>query len=732
MYKKYLPALTIFLGSFLIFGVQPMLGRTLLPAFGGTAAVWMVCLAAFQMLLLAGYFYAHKVSVEEGKSFKLKAKMHILLLGLAVVWVVGVAAARPWLMAHIGGGAYPALEVLLCVLAFVGLPYVLLSANSTLIQAWIAAEVGVRREEGGGKSDGADRSDVYGLYAVSNAGSLLGLLCYPFLVEPFLSLNAQWYGFAGCLGLYGVLLAILAKGLEPQNPQKAQNEEINNKAESDSCGSCHSDAKEIGAHALLWLALPATSTFLLNAVTAHLSTDVTPIPLLWVALLAAFLVSYIIGFSKIGEKGVLVWCVAAMIPLLFCAYALGLRGGQGFLSNLIAGLLLVLLGSTFLHSWLYRVRPGAQFLTRYYLCLAMGGALGGLLSGLVAPLVFNRILEYPLALLFLVLTGAFYVRNHVSKEFQWLETGAYLLVIGTFYFTITGVMKQAPGEKALSFQRNFYGCLRVSAMEAKSGFGDSIPGHQINHGNTTHGLQFLPHYLRDKPTTYYGALGGGFALLSHPSYTNETPMRVGLIGLGAGTMACWGRTNDTYRFFEINPKVVAIAQNTNYFTYLADSKATVSIGLGDARALLTAETNRYDVLVIDAYSGDAIPLHLATKEAFQLYLDRLNPGGILAVHISNWHIDLNPLCKAVAREWGLKLTGVISPPQGLCTAANWVFIADRELSTKGMGVRETDWSQVRDMPLPTDARGSLIGLVRYGHRPPEKAVEIEVGSVLMR
>ena len=294
-------------------------------------------------------------------------------------------------------------------------------------------------------------------------------------------------------------------------------------------------------------------------------------------------------------------------------------------------------------------------------------------------------------------------------------------------------------------------------------------------------------------------------------------MRVGVIGLGAGTMACWGRTNDTYRFFEINPKVVDIASNTNYFTYLADSKATVSIGLGDARALLTAETNRYDVLVIDAYSGDAIPLHLATKEAFRLYLDRLNPGGILAVHISNWHIDLNPLCKAVAREqWGgdqlsvisdqsgeslsldagrktqdsgqdartlppeggtpnncplplptatsfpyscgsrhsdakektnntesvsfssrlsdakesLKLTGVISPPQGLCSAAKWVFICDRDLPTKGLSVRETDWSQVRDIALPTDARGSLIGLVRYGHRPPEKAVEIKVGAAL--
>jgi bacterioferritin-associated ferredoxin len=786
-----LPALTMFLGSFLIFGVQPMLGRTLLPAFGGTAAVWVVCLASFQLLLLVGYFYAHCVGKVKSEKRKVKSgALHIALLGLAVVWVVGFAMGRPWLMAHIGGGAYPALEVLLCVLAFVGLPYVLLSANSTLIQAWVSQGLEPQTESLNYKSKitNLKSDDVYHLYAISNAGSLVGLLCYPFLVEPFLSLDAQWYGFAGVLAVYAGLLAILARRLEPQNPQKTQNKEdiqhptlniehrTSNKeiAESDSCGSCHSDAKEIGAHVLLWLALPATSTFLLNAVTAHLSTDVTPIPLLWVALLAAFLVSYIIGFSKAGEKGVLVWCVVAMIPLAFCAYATGLKGGQGFLMNLIPGLLLVLLGSTFLHSWLYKLRPAQQALTRYYLCLAAGGAIGGLLSGILLPLMTNRILEYPLILIILSFWTLYFVYKNCPVDFQWLKIASQLVVCAVVLYSFKGYFTEEPGVKeVVSRARNFYGCLRVSVTEAKTQFNDIIPGMQLNHGDTMHGLQFKPHYLRDKPTSYYGPLGGGFALLSHPSYTNDTPMRVGLIGLGAGTMACWGRTNDTYRFFEINPKVVDIASNTNYFTYLADSKATVSIGLGDARALIAAETNRYDVLVIDAYSGDAIPFHLATKEAFRLYLDRLNPGGILAVHISNWHIDLNPLCKAVAKEqWqsavavgseeeksskveekqptsyscgscysdakrngyssGLKLTGVISAPQGLCTAANWVFISDHELPVKGLAIRETDWTQVRDMVLPTDERGSLISLVRYGHRPPEKTLEIDVGSVLGR
>jgi hypothetical protein len=869
MINNKLPSLTIFLGSFLIFGVQPMLGRTLLPGFGGTAAVWTTCLATYQVLLLVGYWYAHRMSKgkcanarmlecgngkcsnatnagmrecstsnEDNKaccsvsgnhsanaeSVSGNKAMHIVLLALAVAWVAGFAYGRPWLMAHIGNGAYPALEVLLCVLAFAGLPYVLLSANSTLIQAWVAGGGEVLKFEsskvlkwesdqsdGEGSGQGAARSesvalpsegtnaltnyrtnepssDVYHLYAVSNAGSLLGLLCYPFLVEPFLSLDAQWYGFAGALAVYAGLLGWVAKGLGGMREcSNARMRECGNEKCADAgkveCANGEGNehptsafamptadrsniplrqgyggqverptSKEYGeerltlnaqrstsneeiikdirafAHsrirAFLWLALPATSTFLLNAVTAHLSTDVTPIPLLWVALLAAFLVSYIIGFSKIGEKGVLIWCVVAMVPLLFCAYAMSMKGGRGFLFNLIPGILLVLLGSTFLHSWLYRIRPEARLLTRFYLCIAAGGAIGGLLSGIVAPLVFNRVMEYPLALGALALFFAFYAWKNTPKEFRWVETSLFIAMVAVFYFIIIGVSKEEPGVKVIQRQRNFYGCLRVSNVEAKNSFGDPIPGRQLNHGHTMHGIQFQPHYLREKPTSYYGPMGGGFAVISHPAYTNDAPMSVGLIGLGAGTMACWGRTNDTYRFFEINPKVVNIAWNTNYFTYLSDCKAKVTIALGDARRVMTAETNRYDVLIIDAYSGDAIPFHLATKEAFRLYLDRLKPGGILAVHISNWHIDLNPLCKAVAKEFGLQLTGVISQPQGLCSAANWVFIGDRPLPVQGLPVRETDWAQVRDIALPTDACGSLINLVRYGHRPPEKALEI--------
>jgi hypothetical protein len=647
-------------------------------------------------------------------------------------------------MAHIGNGAYPALEVLLCVLAFAGLPYVLLSANSTLIQAWVSRREGVgRREEGSEEHPMSHvprpKSDVYRLYAVSNAGSLLGLLCYPFLVEPFLSLNAQWYGFAGCLAVYAGLLAMLARriallpycviALLKESQQSGDEGQLAVAVGSGQLAGSNKEKtqdnnaiRQSGNKAmLLWLLLPATSTFLLNAVTAHLSTDVTPIPLLWVALLAAFLVSYIIGFSKIGEKGVLAWCILGINPLVYCAYAMVWKGGSGFVFNLFPGILLMLFGCTFLHGWLYSIRPEARLLTRFYLCLAAGGAIGGLLSGIVAPLVFTRVIEYPLALVTLALLSASYAWRKTATGYRWAGIAVQVVALMTIGYVCERLCNENSGRTVLMRARNFYGCLTVCSKETYSEIDDLVLVHRLQHGQTLHGEQFQSEELRDAPTTYYGALGGGLAVLSHPSYTNGTPMRVGLIGLGAGTMACWGRTNDTYRFFEINPQVEDVAWNTNYFTYLSDSRAAISIALGDARRVMTAETNRYDVLVIDAYSGDAIPFHLATKEAFRLYLDRLNPGGILAVHISNWHIDLSPLCKAVAKEWGLELTGVISEEADLCFDASWVFICDRPiLVEKGDLVREIDWAKVRDIALPTDACGSLINLIHYKSRAPEK------------
>ncbi|MFA7175549.1 MAG: hypothetical protein WC340_19395, partial [Kiritimatiellia bacterium] len=295
-----LTLLAIFFGSFLLFGVQPMLGRTLLPSFGGTAAVWTVCLAAYQILLLAGYGYAHFIST---KSAKTQRGMHIILLAVSAIWTTIFAATRILFKHRLGNLGHPSLEVLLCVMFFAGLPYVLLSANSTLIQSWLSKS---------GSHSFKGRS-IYKLYAVSNAGSLLGLLIYPFLIEPFLSLSAQWYGFTACLLAYTLFMGLLAKATLPKHDTHEAAEQA---------PPVHHEAKlpAVLTKPWLWFVLPGISTFLLNAVTTHLTNDITPVPLLWVLLLAAFLLSYVAGFSNIGEKGLIGWTILAALVLTASAF----------------------------------------------------------------------------------------------------------------------------------------------------------------------------------------------------------------------------------------------------------------------------------------------------------------------------------------------------------------------------------------------------------------------------
>lgn len=700
--KPTLPAMTIFCGSFLLFCMQPLVGRTLLPGFGGSAAVWTVCLVTYQLLLLAGYYYAHRLECGRRSGGTGAGRLHLALLVAAVVWVALFGRLRPLLGGWVGRGAYPAWEVLLCALGIAGLPYVLFSANSTLVQAWLS----------GGPEDGATtgRSKVYGLYAVSNAGSLCGLLSYPLLVEPALSLDQQWYGFAGGLALYAALLFRLMRRFAGAAGARAAEE--------------RADAGAGGGISPYWLLLPAVSTFLLNAVTTHLCNEVIPIPLLWAVLLALFLLSYIIGFSAFGQRACVFLALATALVLFGSASAARLGGAAGYLPNLASGLLLLLVGCSFLHSWLYSLRPDPARLTTFYLCLALGGAAGGVLAGVAAPLAFPAVYEYPLGLA--VLLGLVVARLGGERP-AWLKgPAAVARVVCVVALVVLARGVVIKNSQTLWRARNFYGCLTVRQETSRSRFGDPIPYHTLSHGETLHGLQFQPHYIRNRATTYYGPYGGGFALLNHPAYREGRPLSVGVVGLGVGTLACWGRTNDTFRFFEINPQVVEAASNTNLFSYLSDSDARVTLALGDARKTLASETNTYDVLVIDAYSGDAVPIHLATREAFQLYFSRLNTNGILALHISNWHIDLHPLCKAVGEAHQIPYYGVNSAPAGTWDGASWVFLTHLPLLMRGQEFRETDWAQVRTIRLPEDDKGSLMKLVRYRFKPPSKPIEIDL------
>ncbi len=712
--------LALFFGSFLLFGIQPMLGRALLPSFGGSAAVWTVCLAAYQVLLLFGYGYAHLLA---GRSARTQRRLHIALLGVAVLWTLAFAALRLTLRSRLGDFPVPSLEVLGCVLVFAGLPYVLLSANSTLIQAWLArathAQGGVVESE----SERHASRAVYKLYAVSNLGSLLGLLVYPFILEPFVSLNAQWYGFAACLLIYTILLAVVARNTQSPGGEVHGSRFSGCEGEPSDLRPPTSDLPAALTRPWLWFALPALSTFLLNAVTAHLSTDVTPVPMMWVLLLTAFLLSYVIGFSKAGEGGLIVWAIVAVLVLAAAAGVSGMTGGGGFLPNLICGVLTVLLGCTFLHAWLYRVRPHAAQLTHFYLGIAAGGAAGGVCASLVAPVLFSRVWEYPLGLIGLCAACAWLIRTWDHAELKGLNRFLLGVAAVTVLWTVNAALKSSAN--VVLRQRNFYGCLRVERERRESSLGESVVLASLIHGETLHGLQAQDRFNRRKPTTYFAEGGGGLSFTSHPKYADHTqPMNVGIIGLGAGTLACYGRTNDLYRFIEINPQVIAIASDTNYFSFVADCAARVDLVQADARKQLekerAAQAPLYDVLVVDAYSGDSVPSHLATREAFQLYVDRLAPDGILAIHISNWNIDLAPLCKAAAADFNLQLSGVISPQTPLATVAHWVFLTHAPLPIGHDGCRRIDWAQVLNVRLPTDERGSLLSLIRFGIVPPSR------------
>ncbi|MEI7901257.1 MAG: fused MFS/spermidine synthase [bacterium] len=620
---------------------------------------------------------------------------HLTLLGIAVAWAFLVAALRLPLKGLFGDFSAPSLEVIFCVLVFVGLPYVLLAAGSTWVQAWVAAGAGVPER-------GEARRGVYRLYAVSNLGSLLGLLAYPFVLEPFVPLTAQWYGFAVGLAGYTALVWMTGKPHSVIDNSVAR-ERPNFRA------------------SFQWFLLPAVSACLLNAVIAHLFTDVTPMPLIWVGMLAAFLLSYVVGFSRFGENRRGAWCGLSALALVGAAVTNGLWGAGSFYPNVAAAVALIFCVGVLLHGWLYAERPDTLHLTRFYLMIAAGGAAGGLLASIAAPWVFNRVLEYPLILLVCALLVAWRVPKPAfvvrSRRGVWV----YMACCGTAWLALASVTARHSQARVMFRARNFYGSLAVTQTMEAFGTQGMFPVYYLWCGQTTHGIQVRAPFYKGRGTAYYGQTGGGIALFAHPNYPAGRSMKVGVVGLGAGTLACYGRSCDLYRFYEINPQVIQVATDPRLFTYLPDAQTPIDLVPGDARRMLEKERAAgdplYDVLVIDAYSGDAVPYHLATLEAFRLYFERLAPGGILAVHVSNWHIDLLPLCKAVALELGVCPYGVVGVEEDSVTSsAIWVFMTRQPMDYRYPGksqVREVVWSQIRNVNTPTDEKGSLISLLRF-------------------
>jgi len=610
-------AVTIFLSAFLLFQVQPLIAKVILPWFGGSAAVWTICMLFFQVLLLAGYVYSHAYV-----RLRIPARRHIHIALLAVAAAtLPLAASTAWKPA---GGEDPTWRILGLLATSVGLPYFVLSTTGPLVQAWYA-----RSHEG---------AAPYRLFALSNLGSMLALLSYPLAVEPLLTLGHQAAVWSMGFLVFALLCAALAwrsGGAEAQRPAQADT----------------ADKPGPGLQAL-WAGLACCASVLLLAFTGYMTLNIAAIPFLWVLPLALYLLSFVLCFEASG------WYRRWLfLPLL----AAGLAGVCVTLtrSNPSIWTLIPLYSATLFtacmvcHGELARSKPHPQHLTGFYLMLALGGAAGGVLVGLVAPNVFEDLYELPIGMLALCVlviaallhdrTSVLHGRWNIAARIVFLALTAALAV--ALYRTYA---ENSTNTRVTS--RNFYGVLNVR----DSGEGPDAM-RALSHGTIIHGKQFLEPDRRDWPTSYYGRASGiGLALLDAREHA---PLRVGVVGLGAGTLAAYGMAGDVFRFYDINSDVVGLARSE--FTFLKDSPAKVEVALGDARLSLEREpAQNFDVLALDAFSSDAIPVHLLTVEAFKTYLRHMKPGGILAVHISNRYLDLVPVVQQAALHLSLEVRQV--------------------------------------------------------------------------
>jgi spermidine synthase len=712
-------AVTILLGAFLLFQIEPLMGKYVLPWFGGAPAVWSTCLVFFQIVLLAGYLYAHGLAA--GMSPRTARALHATLLVLSVS--VLAALALSWGSPILPGASWkprdpgePIGRILLLLAASVGLPFLLLSSTSPLVQAWAA------RTHPGAR--------VYRFYALSNFGSVLALITYPTLVERFLPLRFQAWIWTGTYAIFAAAsLAWLFRLPVPQFPSLP----VTGSSPVPVQFTIHNSQFAT----LFWFSLSAAGSMLLMAATNQICQEVASIPFLWVLPLCLYLLTFILCFHS--ER---LYNRAVFGPLLVAALGwAAVTLYKGFpvpVRTQIAAYSAALFAACMVcHGELARSKPAPSRLTSFYLTVAAGGAAGGIFVALLAPLLFRGFWEFHLAL---VLAGALAILALVHDETSWLSTGrpwpAFLVLLSCaatlygardpdlfssatarglslrfFLSSTSGLLALGAGVagvalilrlrlltargrpflagaclagaltfvamlllaeiqsslvSAVATSRNFYGVLTIERLAP--GIPDS-ERLELRHGRIVHGFQYTASDKRRIPTTYYTETSGiGLALEHHP-LRDVGPLRVGVVGLGVGTLASYGRAGDSYRFYDINPAVIELSTApARLFSYLADSKARVEIVPGDARLSLEREISsgspRDDILAVDAFTSDAIPVHLLTKEAIGVFLTRLAPGGILALHISNRQLDLQPVVRSAAAALSLPLCMVDRSSQG--------------------------------------------------------------------
>jgi hypothetical protein len=731
-------AFTLLVSAALLFVVQPMIARMVLPLLGGSPAVWNTCMVFFQAALLAGYAYAHASTAWLGVRRQVVLHAGLLLLPL---FCLPLGVSREWVQS-LPAGTDPGLWLLWLLLATVGPPFAVVSATAPLLQRWFS------------RTGHHTAGDPYFLYGASNVGSMLALLGYPLVVEPKLRLARQSEVWA--VG-YGVLVVlILACAAVVWRTSQAFPESSDHRTDPS-----RSDRPGIGQW-FRWVALAFVPSSLMLGVTMYLTTDLASIPLLWIIPLALYLLTFILVFAR---RQVLphAWMVRAL-PVTVLALALAMCLQLTELVFIPLHLLTFFVVAMVCHGELVRHRPPARFLTAFYLAMSIGGVLGGIFNALLAPVLFDWVAEYPLMLVLACLAcpvaGPIARRpRDLALDFVVpLALGIVIAVLVPMVLPITDSQRSSVGLKltfgvaaliCFSFkdrpvrfalgigavllasqvavnvygpvmyrERNFFGVLRVT-QEARGSY------RRLFQGNTVHGQQSLDPARRRDPLTYYhrtGPIGQVFeAFAARPARPD-----VAVVGLGAGTLACYATPEQRWTFYEIDPAVERIARNPRYFTYLEDSLAqSCNVILGDARLRLReAPRSGYGLIVLDAFSSDAIPVHLLTREALQLYRDKLADGGLIACHISSRYIDLAPVLGALARDAGLvarvRFDLALSPEQigeGKL-ASTWVAIAARDTDL-GALAKDPRWEVLRSSPdeaVWTDDFSNVIEHLMIGRR----------------
>jgi hypothetical protein len=621
-------ALTIVVSAFLLFQVQPVIAKIILPWFGGSAAVWTTCLLFFQMALLLGYLYSHAVI----RYLKPRAQMllHAGLL-LASVTVLPIYPNVSWKPV---GATEPTMQILGLLAVTVGLPYFLLSTTGPLLQAWYA-----RRFQG---------AMPYRLYALSNAGSMFALLSYPVLFEPAFTTHQQSSMWSWGFGVF-VALCTLAAFMSNQVGQALP--PANHVPDQELAGGPRGyPACPTRKTYWMWLLLPAVASVLLLAITNHLSQNVATIPFLWVLPLSIYLLSFILCFEGEGWYRRNPYLQLLAVALGSMAYAVSTDTTSNVPIKIMVPLFSMGLFTCCMvcHGELARLKPDPKYLTHFYLMMSAGGALGGLLVGFAAPHLLNALYEMPVSLVVCAALVSYVLRQDV--ELKWIRRWPGVVVTGVLTLALAGyvgwqVKQMVAGSRVLV--RNFYGGLKVRDSGDKGSLEET---RTLTHGTINHGEEYLHLARRDWPTTYYGP-NTGIGLAIREKQKAGT-VRIGVIGLGTGTTAAYGRLGDYIRYYEINPLVLVLAKKE--FFFLADCKAKLDVAMGDARLTLEEELKdghpqNFDVLAVDAFSSDSIPVHLLTKEAMDLYFRHLRPDGILAVHISNRYLNLQPVLEGEVR-----------------------------------------------------------------------------------